>query len=126
MWLARRRSGSASAASCRSGPLLAGSARRGVLLGRGGVACVPTSSRLRALTASTATSQQVQQEQQQNGSSGLIEAAAAAALASAAAEDWDAEMEELLKLVALLPPSVRTLVEDHPQMPHLVEVRRRH
>eukprot|EP00200_Dunaliella_tertiolecta_P012268 CAMPEP_0202373952 /NCGR_PEP_ID=MMETSP1127-20130417/4887_1 /ASSEMBLY_ACC=CAM_ASM_000462 /TAXON_ID=3047 /ORGANISM="Dunaliella tertiolecta, Strain CCMP1320" /LENGTH=759 /DNA_ID=CAMNT_0048970985 /DNA_START=140 /DNA_END=2420 /DNA_ORIENTATION=+ len=36
--------------------------------------------------------------------------------------DFEAEMEELLKLIGLLPPPVRAEVEAHPQMPELLEV----
>ncbi|GAX83191.1 hypothetical protein CEUSTIGMA_g10617.t1 [Chlamydomonas eustigma] len=36
--------------------------------------------------------------------------------------DWEQEIEELEKLVALLPLSVRTAVEEHPEMTQLLEV----
>ncbi len=40
-----------------------------------------------------------------------------------AARAWEEELEEILKLTSLLPTSVRALVEEHPQMPELIEVR---
>lgn len=37
-------------------------------------------------------------------------------------EDWEQEIEESLKLVALLPPSVASVLENHPQLFELLEV----
>ncbi len=45
------------------------------------------------------------------------------AVAGDSARDWEAELEELLRLTSLLPCAVRALVESHPQMPDLLEVR---
>eukprot|EP00955_Chlamydomonas_euryale_P086500 364218-Chlamydomonas_euryale.AAC.20 len=38
------------------------------------------------------------------------------------ATSWEEEIEELDKLVSLLPPLVRSAVEDHPEMTQIVEV----
>lgn len=38
-------------------------------------------------------------------------------------QDWELEIEELQKLVSLLPSSVRSAVEEHPEMTQLLEVR---
>lgn len=57
--------------------------------------------------------------------SGLLHApsvaAAAAAAAGASSEgEWAAEIEELMKLLDLLPPSVRGALEQHPEMVDLL------
>jgi stage III sporulation protein SpoIIIAA len=36
--------------------------------------------------------------------------------------DWETEIEELQRLVCLLPPPVRQAVEEHPEMTSLLEV----
>lgn len=36
--------------------------------------------------------------------------------------EWELEIEELMKLIALLPPSVRGALEEHPQQLELLEV----
>jgi hypothetical protein len=38
-------------------------------------------------------------------------------------KDWELEIEELQKLVSLLPASVRSAVEEHSEMTQLLEVR---
>jgi stage III sporulation protein SpoIIIAA len=47
---------------------------------------------------------------------------AAAAALPLAPEEWEQEIEESLKLVALLPPSVASVLESHPQLFELLEV----
>jgi hypothetical protein len=37
-------------------------------------------------------------------------------------QDWEVEIEELQKLICLLPASVRSAVEEHPEMTQLLEV----
>ena len=56
--------------------------------------------------------------QSQGGVSGLLAGSDTAPLQ----QDWEVEIEELQKLVSLLPASVRAAVEEHPEMTQLLEV----
>lgn len=59
---------------------------------------------------------------QQLGGSGRLAAAAAVAAASGGAASGSAAAEEVLLLVNLLPPDVRERLQQHPELPQLLEV----
>ncbi|KAG2501552.1 hypothetical protein HYH03_000059 [Edaphochlamys debaryana] len=85
-----------------SGPF-SGAAQQGAASGRGS-----RSGRCRSLHVATAA--QAEAAPGAAGKDGAFE------------QEWDQEIDELMKLVALLPASVRSALEEHPRMLELLEV----